>query len=59
MMPTTTWIGRLRVRLTRWLRPGPAPSFHSVLREAVCAARRSSPAVRSDEFDGVFSNPRN
>ncbi|MCP3983614.1 MAG: hypothetical protein GY723_04455 [bacterium] len=55
--PTTTWLGRMRVRLARWVRLSPVPPFHSILREAVSEQRRSAEAVHSDEFDGVFSNP--
>lgn len=54
---TTTWLGRMQVRWARWMRLSPAPPFHSILREAVSAQRRSAEAVHSDEFDGVFSNP--
>lgn len=56
-MRTTTWLGRLRVRIARWLRGATAPSFHSILREAVAAQRRVDLAVHSDEFDGAYSNP--
>ena len=59
MKRTTTWLGRMRVRLAGWLRRSSAPPFHSILREAVAAQRRSAEAVASDEFDGVFSNPHN
>ncbi len=59
MKRTTTFLGRLRVRLARWLRRGTAPSFQSILREAVSAQRRAASAVHSDEFDGVLPTPHN
>ncbi len=49
----------LRERLRRLLRPRPAPTFPSLLRESLAAQRRSSLAVVSDEFDGVLRHPHN
>ena len=56
-MTAPTWWAQLRLRMARWLRRGPAPSFHSVLRETVAEQRRNSFHAASDEFEGAFLNP--
>lgn len=57
-MTASAWWAQLRLRMVRWLRCGPAPSFHSLLRETVAEQRRSSFHAASDEFEGAFVNPQ-